>query len=646
MTLFHMARSLKAIALGVCLAGGLMMPAVAQISYTVSPSSIIYTKTAVGTVSHGRNIVVTNNGTVSFTISSFSISPSVFHLADGWAPITLAPGGKEVYQIEFAPDMPKKFAGQLTVTITGVTNSIVVPLSGNGFATTAVAQITPTTLNFGPQPLGTTSDPQTVTLKNAGTSNLMVTAGSLLPPFSLSGFNGSVTLTPGQSLNVQVTYFATQPGSYQGTLMFTHDVLNPSGAALTGTAVGASSLAVTTFPVLPSATQSTAYSAVLSSAGGAGGGSWSLSAGSNLPAGLTLSPAGVISGSLAPSVAKGNYSFSVQVTDSASATAAAPFTLQVNAPTGAKCSAISTNVAGTSSPLVPIPDLGTASYLGSQGGLYPSGSNTRPATHEADGVAFANSIQPLDANGNPDPNGKYVLLAIGMSATHTLYLGFQGEVSADPTVDKTHLVLVNGAQDNATAGNFAQLNHPVWTDILSYFLPQSNVTANQVVAAWINDVSYPKGTFPGDMSILRANLEQISQNLHTKFPNIKLAYLTSRMYGGYSNNPRNPESPEPFAYESGFAVKWAIEDQINGMPALNYNPANGPVKAPWMDWGSYQWANGLTPRNDGFVWTCQDYTSDGIHPSLPPLLGRDKGEDLILNFFKTDSTTAPWFLAH
>ena len=46
------------------------------------------------------------------------------------------------------------------------------------------------------------------------------------------------------------------------------------------------------------------------------------------------------------------------------------------------------------------------------------------------------------------------------------------------------------------------------------------------------------------------------------------------------------------------------------------------------------------------VWTCQDYTSDGIHPSQPPLPGKEKGANMVMNLFKTDSTTAPWFLAH
>jgi hypothetical protein len=643
----RMARALKPVWLASCLLAGGATLAAGQLSYTVSPTSVTFTKTAVGVVSNSKSITVTNKGTVSLTISSFSISLPEFQLADGWAPITLSPGGKETYQIRFAPDAPQTFKGQLSITITGVTNSVVVPLTGTGSATTAAAQVTPPTLTFGPQSLGTTSAPQTVTVRNVGTSNLMVTAVSLSPPFSVSGFTGSTTLIPGQSLSVQVTFFGIQAGSYKSTLVFSHDVVNSSGSALSGTAVAPASLAVTTFPVLPIATQSHAYYATLSSVGGAGNSTWNIKPGSTLPTGLTLSSAGVISGSLDPSVTTGNYAFDVGVMDAASHAATATLTMPVNVATGAKCSNISTNIVGTGSPLVPLTDLGTASYLGSQGGMYPSGTNVRPTGHDSDGVVLANGIVPLDATGNPDPvNGKYVLLSIGMSAAHTLFVGFQNQVTADPTVDKTHLVLVNGAQDNATAGDFAQPNHPVWADITNYFLPQSHVTANQVVATWINDVSYPKGTFPGDMATLQSNLESISQNLHNKFPNLKLAYFTGRMYGGYSNNPKNVDSPEPYAYESGFAVKWSIQDQLNGLASLNYNPANGPVMAPWMDWGSYMWANGLTPRNDGFVWTCQDYTSDGIHPSLPPLPGRDKGDNLMMNFFKTDDTTAPWFLAH
>lgn len=45
---------------------------------------------------------------------------------------------------------------------------------------------------------------------------------------------------------------------------------------------------------------------------------------------------------------------------------------------------------------VPLPDLGARTYKGYTGGLYPDGSNVRPAAHETAGLAAAAQVQPLD----------------------------------------------------------------------------------------------------------------------------------------------------------------------------------------------------------------------------------------------------------
>src|SRR5438105_2273112 len=66
---------------------------------------------------------------------------------------------------------------------------------------------------------------------------------------------------------------------------------------------------------------------------------------------------------------------------------------------------------------VPLNDLRTGCYLGFQGGLYPSGSDSLPAAHLAAGLSAAARIQPLDLNGAPSASGKYILLSIGMSNT-------------------------------------------------------------------------------------------------------------------------------------------------------------------------------------------------------------------------------------
>lgn len=61
--------------------------------------------------------------------------------------------------------------------------------------------------------------------------------------------------------------------------------------------------------------------------------------------------------------------------------------------------------------LPPLVDLGLGqTYNGQEGGLYPGGSNARPAAHDAAGRKIARGIVPLDVEGNPDPvNGKIVI---------------------------------------------------------------------------------------------------------------------------------------------------------------------------------------------------------------------------------------------
>ena len=84
-------------------------------------------------------------------------------------------------------------------------------------------------------------------------------------------------------------------------------------------------LAVTTAS-LPGASMATAYSQTLVASGGKAPYTWALATGSALPAGLTLSTAGVISGT--PTTA-GTVNFGVTVTDSASPAATATTTLSI-----------------------------------------------------------------------------------------------------------------------------------------------------------------------------------------------------------------------------------------------------------------------------------------------------------------------------
>ena len=307
--------------------------------------------------------------------------------------------------------------------------------------------------------------------------------------------------------------------------------------------------------------------------------------------------------------------------------------------------AAASDCAKTSTGLVPLTDLGPGFYQGKQGGLYPGGSNTCPDAHLEAGLQIANSIVPLKANGRPKQKGSIVLLSIGMSNTTMEFSMFKPMADADPGKNPK-LVIVDGAQGGMAANIIANPSDPKYQQFWQTVddrLEQAGVTGKQVQIAWVKQADIrPTEAFPGDAMTLQNELEEIARLLVQRFPNIKIAYYSSRIYGGYASTNLNPE---PFAYESGFAVKWMIEKQINGSAELNYNPSRGAVKAPWLGWGPYLWADGLLPRSDGLTWSCSQYLDDGTHPAPGAGGARERVADMLMDFFKNDSTAKPWFLA-
>jgi hypothetical protein len=292
----------------------------------------------------------------------------------------------------------------------------------------------------------------------------------------------------------------------------------------------------------------------------------------------------------------------------------------------------------TSIGFTPLMDLGTGTYQGEEGGLYPGGGNAPPPGHAAEGLARAAAIRPLDGSGAPSGSGRIVLLSIGMSNTTQEFSRFVEIADADPEKNP-RLTLVDGAQGGQDARVISDPNATFWTNVDSR-LAAAGATREQVQAVWLKEaIAGITGAFPSDALTLRGYLESIVQILHDRFPNLQIVYLASRTYAGYASTTLNPE---PYAYQSGFAVKWLIRDQIDGDPDLNFDPESGPVRAPWLAWGPYLWADGLTPRSDGFFWECADFAADGTHPSTS---GRQKVADLLLAFMKSDPTATPWFLA-
>jgi phosphohistidine swiveling domain-containing protein len=277
---------------------------------------------------------------------------------------------------------------------------------------------------------------------------------------------------------------------------------------------------------------------------------------------------------------------------------------------------------------IPLTDLRSAQYLGFPGGLYPSGENLRPFAYENAGVARSATVQPVDRDGKPSTSGKIVMISIGMSNTSREFSQFMRLADADVRKNPS-LLMIDTARNSAHAKEIALPGSDYWT-LVDSRLQRYEVSAEQVQVVWLKTVfAHEPPGFPEKAELLQQALCSIVGILGTKFPQLKLIYVSSRIYGGYSETDL---SPEPIAYESAFAVKWLIEERIK----------NPDMSMPWVSWGPYPWADGLNARSDGLTWERSDFEPDGVHPSAQGVL---KVATMLLEFFQKDTTTKPWFFS-
>jgi len=309
---------------------------------------------------------------------------------------------------------------------------------------------------------------------------------------------------------------------------------------------------------------------------------------------------------------------------------------------------------------IPLTDLLARTYYGNAGGLYPGGINQPPSDHDSAARARRTAIKPLDVNGDESPFGKYVLISIGMSNTTQEWCSeksgppcapwtFMGKAATDPSVNHYALVIVNGAADGQDAPAWTSPSSPAYDRIKVARLAPLGLSENQVQAAWVKlQDPKPSISLPADSAdayVFLTNLGQVLRALRIRYPNLRIVFLSSRIYGGYATTDLNPE---PYAYESGFSIKWAIESQINEMRGLPGNPRAGTLNytkksAPLIVWGPYLWADGTIPRSDGVVWNRADFEDDGTHPSQS---GETKVAGMLMDFFKNSPFARCWFVAN
>lgn len=281
----------------------------------------------------------------------------------------------------------------------------------------------------------------------------------------------------------------------------------------------------------------------------------------------------------------------------------------------------------------------TDNYKGEDGGLYGGGKNEPPAEHAAAAKNITASIVPLGRDGKPAADGKVVLISMSMSNATQEFSTFKRIADADAQ-KSSQLTIVDCAQGGRTMEAWAQPNQNCWTEAMRR-IDAAGVTPEQVQVVWIKLANGgPRGDLNDHGTKLYDDTTQVLHLAKERFPNLKIAYLSSRIYGGWATTQLNPE---PYAYEGAFIVRRLIRDQVAGKEGLGYAATGGAkAQAPLLLWGPYLWADGLTPRkSDGLVYEQSDLADDGTHPTQT---GQRKVANLLLTFFKTDANAKSWFV--
>ena len=282
--------------------------------------------------------------------------------------------------------------------------------------------------------------------------------------------------------------------------------------------------------------------------------------------------------------------------------------------------------------LIPLTDIEPGStYEGQAGGLYGEGKNDPPnGLIQAVGEQLKH-IVPRNDHGEPDPKGLVGLISISMSNATMEFSRFKQQ--ADRSPDKSPQVkIVDCAQGGKAMSAWARADAPPW-DVAAQRLKRAGVAPDQVQVAWIKLANpRPEGSLEDHVSKLESDTIDVLQHARGNFPNLRVAYLSSRIWGGEAGGNL---SPEPYAYESAFAVQRLVLRQLKGDKAL------ATEEVPVILWGPYLWAEGDRGRKtDDLTWLRTDFAEDGVHPSDS---GRNKVANLLLNFFTHDPLARPWF---
>ena len=208
----------------------------------VSANSIAFGSVVVDTTSPAKNIALENTGSASLLISSVAVSgmyASRFAQSNNCGS-TLAAGASCTISLTFSPNTTGTRFATLNISTNGQGGRRSVSLNGVGVAGgTPAAGLSPASLSFASQPVGTTSVAGTATLDNAGTAALSISSVTITganPGDFAQANNCGSSLPAGSTCTFSITFTPAAGGSRSALLSVADNSAgSPQTVSLSGT---------------------------------------------------------------------------------------------------------------------------------------------------------------------------------------------------------------------------------------------------------------------------------------------------------------------------------------------------------------------------------------------------------------------------
>ena len=201
---------------------------------TLTPAGLVFPPQQVGTSSAAQAVTLTNTGNAPLQINS--IQSTGDYAQTSTCSAILASNSSCMISVIFTPTASGTRNGTLTINDNAWGSSQSVNLTGTGSVASApVATVTPASLVFSAQSLGTSSPSQAVTLANTGSATLNVNGLQMIGDYAESN-NCPASLSAGSTCVINMTFTPTQTGTRNGTLTISDSATgSPQTVGLTGT---------------------------------------------------------------------------------------------------------------------------------------------------------------------------------------------------------------------------------------------------------------------------------------------------------------------------------------------------------------------------------------------------------------------------